>query len=163
MKLQKLQAIKAKTQKGFTLIELMITVAIVGILAAVALPAYQNYTIRAQAAEAVSLAGGLQTAVAEYYANNGTMPTSNDTAGTATAVQMASPTGKYVATEAVGAAGVITATFSNASPTNAKLQGGVVSLKPTADANGNISWTCGATADGTTVSKQYLPTSCQGN
>lgn len=161
MKLNKLNAIKAKTQKGFTLIELMITVAIVGILAAVALPAYQNYTIRAQAAEAISLAGGLQTAIAEYYANNGSFPSSNGTTGAAGEVEMASPTGKYVSSEAVGAAGVITATFSSAAPTNSKIQGGTVALIPTADTNGNINWSCGGT--GTSVSKQYLPTSCQGN
>src|SRR5487761_2157745 len=62
-------------QKGFTLIELMIVVAIISILAAIAIPAYQNYTIRAQVTEGLTLGDGWKTAVAEYYANNGTWPT----------------------------------------------------------------------------------------
>ena len=66
-------------QKGFTLIELMIVVAIIGILAAIAIPAYQDYTIRAQVTEGLSLAGGVQTAVADYYAQKGTYPAANVT------------------------------------------------------------------------------------
>ena len=63
-----------QVQKGFTLIELMIVIAIIGILAAIAIPAYQNYTIRAQVTEGLTLADGWKTAIAEYYANTGTMP-----------------------------------------------------------------------------------------
>ncbi|EMU3547048.1 pilin [Neisseria gonorrhoeae] len=69
-------------QKGFTLIELMIVIAIVGILAAVALPAYQDYTARAQVSEAILLAEGQKSAVTEYYLNNGKWPKNNDEAGT---------------------------------------------------------------------------------
>ncbi|ENW1951890.1 pilin [Neisseria gonorrhoeae] len=69
-------------QKGFTLIELMIVIAIVGILAAVALPAYQDYTARAQVSEAILLAEGQKSAVTEYYLNNGKWPENNDEAGT---------------------------------------------------------------------------------
>ncbi|HFB7714380.1 TPA: pilin, partial [Neisseria gonorrhoeae] len=70
-------------QKGFTLIELMIVIAIVGILAAVALPAYQDYTARAQVSEAILLAEGQKSAVTEYYPNNGKWPKDNDSAGVA--------------------------------------------------------------------------------
>ncbi|ENX9049879.1 pilin, partial [Neisseria gonorrhoeae] len=93
-------------QKGFTLIELMIVIAIVGILAAVALPAYQDYTARAQVSEAILLAEGQKSAVTEYYPNNGEWPKDNDSAGVAS-----SPTdikGKYVKSVTV-AKGVVTA------------------------------------------------------
>ncbi|ENY0015808.1 pilin, partial [Neisseria gonorrhoeae] len=80
-------------QKGFTLIELMIVIAIVGILAAVALPAYQDYTARAQVSEAILLAEGQKSAVTEYYLNNGEWPKDNDSAGVASASKII---GKYV-------------------------------------------------------------------
>ncbi|EPI7661742.1 pilin, partial [Neisseria gonorrhoeae] len=93
-------------QKGFTLIELMIVIAIVGILAAVALPAYQDYTARAQVSEAILLAEGQKSAVTEYYLNNGEWPKDNDSAG------VASPPsdikGKYVESVTV-TNGVVTA------------------------------------------------------
>ncbi|ENW1824126.1 pilin, partial [Neisseria gonorrhoeae] len=97
-------------QKGFTLIELMIVIAIVGILAAVALPAYQDYTARAQVSEAILLAEGQKSAVTEYYLNNGEWPKDNDSAGVAS-----SPTdikGKYVKSVTV-AKGVVTADDKN--------------------------------------------------
>src|SRR5580698_3450981 len=87
-------------QKGFTLIELMIVVAIIGILAAIAIPAYQDYTIRSQLTEGPNLAGALETATAEYYANTGSFPTSNSTVGVGTI------TGKYVASENLTATGI---------------------------------------------------------
>jgi type IV pilus assembly protein PilA len=157
MKLQKLQAIKAKTQKGFTLIELMITVAIVGILAAVALPAYQNYTIRAQVSEGFQLAGGVQTAVSEYYANNGSFPADLTTIG------MTAPTGKYVSgiTEAgTATTSTVTVAYGNAA-TNSKIQAGTLILTGVDDGNGNIHWKCAP--DGTTITTQYVPSSCTNN
>ncbi|EPH8075942.1 pilin, partial [Neisseria gonorrhoeae] len=92
-------------QKGFTLIELMIVIAIVGILAAVALPAYQDYTARAQVSEAILLAEGQKSAVTEYYLNNGIWPKDNDSAGVASASKII---GKYVESVTV-TNGVVTA------------------------------------------------------
>ena len=111
-----------KIQKGFTLIELMIVVAIIGILAAIAIPAYQNYTIRAQVTEGLTLAGGWKASIAEYYAQNGAFPTCSSTTGGAGCVAATGPTtGKYVASVAVGpAAGQIVITYGLQA--NAKLQ-----------------------------------------
>ncbi|HFA8304361.1 TPA: pilin, partial [Neisseria gonorrhoeae] len=92
-------------QKGFTLIELMIVIAIVGILAAVALPAYQDYTARAQVSEAILLAEGQKSAVTEYYLNNGEWPENNDEAGVASSGEIK---GKYVESVTVEK-GVVTA------------------------------------------------------
>ncbi|ENW2961387.1 pilin [Neisseria gonorrhoeae] len=97
-------------QKGFTLIELMIVIAIVGILAAVALPAYQDYTARAQVSEAILLAEGQKSAVTEYYLNNGEWPKDNDSAGVASASKII---GKYVKQVEVKN-GVVTADATNA-------------------------------------------------
>ncbi|ENY1195738.1 pilin [Neisseria gonorrhoeae] len=92
-------------QKGFTLIELMIVIAIVGILAAVALPAYQDYTARAQVSEAILLAEGQKSAVTEYYLNHGIWPENNTSAGVANPADIK---GKYVKSVTV-AKGVVTA------------------------------------------------------
>ncbi|MEF1496530.1 pilin, partial [Neisseria gonorrhoeae] len=92
-------------QKGFTLIELMIVIAIVGILAAVALPAYQDYTARAQVSEAILLAEGQKSAVTEYYLNHGIWPENNTSAGVASSAEIK---GKYVKSVTV-AKGVVTA------------------------------------------------------
>ncbi|WP_279610003.1 pilin [Burkholderia contaminans] len=151
MKRMNLNTIKAGTQKGFTLIELMITVAIVGILAAVALPAYQDYTIRSQVAEGFTLAEGAKTNVSEYFANAGTLPADGPTANYAGA------TGKYVTGVAV-ANGAITSTFGGSS--NAKIVGGTITLTPAPDATtGVLNWTC--SYDGTKVVQKYVPSSCK--
>jgi type IV pilus assembly protein PilA len=93
-----------RVQQGFTLIELMIVVAIIGILAAIAIPAYQDYTIRAQVSEGLNLSGGAKAAVTEYYQDQGTFPTSNAEAGLEAAANI---TGKYVATVTVVDPGLI--------------------------------------------------------
>lgn len=150
----KLQTIKAKAQKGFTLIELMITVAIVGILAAVALPAYQDYTIRAQVTEGVSLASGAKAFVAEYHSNKGAFPDAT------TAGEYPGATGKYVSgVEIAAESGEITATFGGDANTN--LSGETITLTPTQGASGNITWECGGSMVGGDKAK-YLPSSCKG-
>src|SRR6202795_2476303 len=92
-------------QKGFTLIELMIVVAIIGILAAIAIPAYQDYTIRSQVTEGMNLASAVETGVAEYYANTGSWPTTLTLAGGDSANL---PSGKYVKSVDVSGTGIIT-------------------------------------------------------
>ncbi|TCV94949.1 type IV pilus assembly protein PilA [Luteibacter rhizovicinus] len=148
-------------QKGFTLIELMIVVAIIAILAAIAIPQYQNYIIRTQVSEGMNLADGAKTAVAEFYNNKGKYPANNGSAGLpATA---ASISGKYVQ-GVTNTSGVIVATFGNES--NSKLNGKIIALSPY-DLGGSISWNCkaastgAAAAKGTYVDEAYLPTSCR--
>ncbi|WP_333681291.1 pilin [Dyella sp.] len=140
-----------KIQKGFTLIELMIVVAIIAILAAIAIPAYQNYLIRAQVSEGAVLADGLKTPMAEYYANTGKFPGQNISAGIATA---ASVSGKYVASTDVSTNGQISALF-NSTTSNAAIHGKhfILSAVPS---NGSIAWTC-TKSD---VDPKYLPSSC---
>ena len=128
-----------KLQKGFTLIELMIVVAIIGILAAIAIPAYQDYTIRAQVSEGMSLAAAAKTAVAESFLNTGEAPLLRVNAGmTATA---ADTQGKYVASVAV-ASGTIVITYGNEA--NAQIDGESLGLTPYESGDLSVIWKCGA-------------------
>ncbi|MCF9016600.1 prepilin-type N-terminal cleavage/methylation domain-containing protein [Pseudomonas syringae] len=140
-----------KAQKGFTLIELMIVVAIVGILAAVALPAYQDYTIRAQVAELIGLTDGAKVAVTENYQNTGVLPGTNAIAGYATT------SGRYTASVNIGANGVITS-VADAVNSNAAIRGQTITLTPTVVAGGNnvLTWACGGTID-----VRFRPSSCR--
>ncbi|ENW6647037.1 prepilin-type N-terminal cleavage/methylation domain-containing protein, partial [Neisseria gonorrhoeae] len=124
-------------QKGFTLIELMIVIAIVGILAAVALPAYQDYTARAQVSEAILLAEGQKSAVTEYYLNHGIWPKDNTSAGVASS---SSIKGKYVEKVEVNN-GVVTAQM-NPSGVNNEIKGKRLSLWAKRE-NGSVKWFCG--------------------
>jgi type IV pilus assembly protein PilA len=151
-------------QKGFTLIELMIVVAIIGILAAIAIPAYQNYTIRAQITEGLNLADGWKTAIAEYYANTGGWPSTANLAGTSAS------NSKYVSSVGV-TNGTIQIVYGV--QVNSKVSGSSLGIQPYTNANNDIIWVCGGaatpasvssasggTAQATSVSPQYLPTSC---
>ncbi|HFA2688985.1 TPA: pilin, partial [Neisseria gonorrhoeae] len=124
-------------QKGFTLIELMIVIAIVGILAAVALPAYQDYTARAQVSEAILLAEGQKSAVTEYYLNNGEWPENNASAGVASSDKIK---GKYVQKVEV-AKGVVTATMKS-DGVNKEIKGKRLSLWAKRE-DGSVKWFCG--------------------
>jgi len=160
-------------QKGFTLIELMIVVAIIGILAAIAIPAYQNYTIRAQVTEGLSLAEGWKTSISEFYAQNGTFPASWSTTGSATAVAMAgASSGKYVSVIGVATGGQIQVTYAGPQA-NAKLSAAganMLTLQPGINANNDVVWVCGLAtpptltsapvATATTISASYLPSAC---
>ncbi|MDM1279298.1 pilin [Acinetobacter indicus] len=122
-------------QKGFTLIELMIVVAIIGILAAIAIPAYQDYTIRAQVTEGVNLMAGAKAAVTETYNDTGTFPTTNAAAGLPTATSIK---GSYVTQVALTTGGAIVATYGNKANTN--INGQTCRVTP-ANNQGSISWT----------------------
>jgi type IV pilus assembly protein PilA len=136
-----------RAQKGFTLIELMIVVAIIGILAAIAIPAYQDYTVRSKVSESFTLAGGAKTAIAEFRNATGRWPASNTSAGLSVA---ASIIGNYTTSVGVAANGVVTATVNAASGTT-----GTVVLTPSFR-DGSVTWACTGT-----VPPKFRPASCR--
>ncbi|HGH6620758.1 TPA: pilin [Neisseria meningitidis] len=157
-------------QKGFTLIELMIVIAIVGILAAVALPAYQDYTARAQVSEAILLAEGQKSAVTEYYLNHGEWPGNNSDAGVASSTDIK---GKYVQSVEVKN-GVVTATMASSNVNN-EIKDKKLSLWAKRQ-DGSVKWFCGqpvkrdATATATDavtadtdkqIDTKHLPSTCR--
>ena len=144
-------------QKGFTLIELMIVVAIIGILAAVAIPAYQDYIARAQVSEAVSLLGSGKTPFAEFYASQGSWPTD-------AAAVMGNTTGKYTLSISIGASnsaapGAVTLIGTmRATGVNANIANSTVGLNST---DGGRVWTCFTTSTGADLSAKYVPSNCR--
>ncbi len=142
-----------KKQQGFTLIELMIVVAIIGILAAIAIPAYQDYTIRAQVSEGLNLAGGAKAAVSEYTMDRGSFPDSNSQAGISDAGDIQ---GKYVTSVTVESTGIITVLYGQEAHTT--LSGGELELSPFTNA-GSVEWDC--RAQGTSIADKHLPAACR--
>ncbi|GGX69444.1 pilin [Saccharospirillum salsuginis] len=141
-----------KKQQGFTLIELMIVVAIIGILAAVAIPAYQDYTARAQASEAVSLLSALKTPVSEYYQTEGVLPV-------LASLGSYQGSGKYVASITDGSSAASSATYTalmRSSGVSAAIAGQTVSLTATGS-GGTLSFVCA----GGTMADNYLPSGCK--
>ena len=148
-----------KVQQGFTLIELMIVVAIIGILAAIAIPAYQDYTIRAQVSEGLNLVAGSKAAVTEFYQDQGRYPANQAEAGLANATDI---NGNYVQQVAVTAnTGVLTVTYSNTGnqSANANINTATLIMTPT-DSGGSIDWDC---TGGTILSGnlKWMPAACR--
>lgn len=138
-----------KLQQGFTLIELMIVIAILGILMAIAIPAYQDYAVRAKVSEGINLAGASKLAVAETYSSTGSFPASNASAGLPADTSI---NGTYVSS--VGTTnGVINITFNTK---EAKISGGILQLSATTAA-GSVKWVCRHN----TIDSRYVPSECR--
>ncbi len=145
-----------KKQQGFTLIELMIVVAIIGILAAIAIPAYQDYTIRAQVSEGLNLAGGAKAAVSEYTMDRGSFPANNTQAG------ITNPgtdiNGKYTSSVIVQGTGEINVQYGG-TDAHRDLVGLTLTLSPFTNA-GSVEWDCRSNTTNT-IADKHLPAACR--
>lgn len=158
--MQNLKSMKQSAQKGFTLIELMIVVAIIGILAALAIPAYQDYTIKSRVGEGASLSGAFKTAIEIYWSENGTL-TNTGTNIASTTLGLTSVKAEYVSDISIVLVGT-RPTLEVALKTDSKLgtaSNTCFSYVPTTNftTGGNIQWTVSTTCAGTSVANKYLP------
>ena len=143
-----------KNQKGFTLIELMIVVAIIAILAAIAISQYQDYVIRAQVSEGSSLADGVKTALGEYVNNRGYFPASNASAGLAASTSIK---GEYVGAVTVGSTTGVIIAYYNGTKANSSIKSTPMSLRFSAIRNGgSLEWHCKSTD----LKQKWCPSSC---
>ena len=167
-----------RIQTGFTLIELMIVIAIIGILAAIAIPTYQDYVARAQVTEGLSLAAGVETAIADYHAQYDAFPATGITTAPPNGLGLGAVSGKYGSMD-IHAGGVIQMTFSSAAPSaaSAQLNNLVLGISAGLDGNGDLVWVCGnatspdlaagggtqPNANGTSpaIKSNWLPASCK--
>jgi type IV pilus assembly protein PilA len=146
-----------KFQQGFTLIELMIVVAIIGILAAIAIPAYQDYTVRSQVSEGLTLAAAAKAAVSETFSNTGNAPANRTAAGMSPAAT--NTKGNFVSGVEV-ANGVITITYSSTAPqrANTAINGSTVTLVPYVSTDNSVSWKCRVTGSTAAPTGTLMPT-----
>lgn len=153
--------IRGKGQNGFTLIELMITVAIVGILSALTIPAYLDYLVRSEVSEGIGLMDGFKTPTVEYYAQYGSFPVTNADMG------LNIPSGKYssmtmtAGTSSNGANASITLQTTYGNSANKNIQGKNLLLIGQANDGSSVTWTCTTSGANNPVDKKYLPTICQ--